>query len=494
MTTLDDRRMLPISVPLLTRDNCNVYIGRSRRCRLNARLNANGGAMQPDPPSIQSTPVELAAEAADELIQDQATGQSHTPATAESIGPDIPRVGPWFTTVYTLTYFGFFLVLFMPALFSLAYKVQLLDPGTKESSLGWIVGIGALVSIVLGPIFGVISDATRVRWGRRRPYLVAGLAFSLFSAVVIATAPNFWLILTGWVLAQFAGSAISAALNPTLAEHVPVSQRGKLGALSGVAASFAGVLATLVGSFLTANLLLLFLAPVAVFAVVVALWLITVPDAPAAEGARVGSLLDIFRSLAFNPFKAQDFAWVWLGKFFLQFGYAFFGTYQLYFLLDRLGFTAEEAGRQLALVGGVSLLATMLFTIGGGFLSDKLKRRKPFIYISATMIAIGSVAVGFAPDFLTYAIGGTVLAAGIGAFNSVDLALATDVLPTKDENGKWMSIYYLSGSLAGAIGPIIAPLILAIGGAGQNYTLLFVFGGILSLGAAITAWRVRGSR
>lgn len=452
--------------------------------------------MHTEPPARNSTPVELVAESVDELLRDdgvetqaEALDSAHVAGSAE-----IPRVGPWFTTVYGLTYFGFFLVLFMPALFSLAYKVQLMDPASKEANLGLIVGIGALVSLIVGPIFGVVSDATRWRWGRRRPYLVMGLGFSLLSAVIIATAQNFWIVLVGWIIAQFAGSAISAALNPTLAERVPASQRGKLGALSGVAASVAGVLATLVGSFLTANLLVLFLVPVAVFALVTVLWLFTVPDTPAPAEARIGSLLDIFRSLAFDPRKAPDFAWVWLGKFFLQFGYAFFGTYQLYFLLDRLGFTAEEAGQQLALVGGVSLLATMLFTIGGGFLSDRLRRRKPFIYVSALMIAIGSVAVGFAPDFLAYAIGGTVLAAGIGAFNSVDLALAADVLPTKEDNGKWMSIYYLSGSLAGAIGPIIAPLILLIGGAGQNYTLLFVFGGVLSLGAAITAWRVKGSR
>lgn len=453
--------------------------------------------MKPKPPATAaSTPVVLDAKAANELTYEEgvltvptAVGSDEAP-----VPTSIPRVGPWFTTVYTLTYFGFFLVLFMPALFSLAYKVQLMDPASKEANLGLIVGIGALVSLVAGPVFGVVSDATRSRWGRRRPYLVAGLGLSLVSAMIIAMAPNFWVILAGWIVAQFAGSSISAALNPTLAERVPSSQRGRLGALSGVAASFAGVLATLIGSFLTANLFLLFLAPVAVFALVTILWLVTVPDAPAPQDARVGSLLGIFRSLAFNPRKARDFAWVWLGKFLLQFGYAFFGTYQLYFLLDRLGYTPEEAGRQLAVVGGLSLLATMLFTIGGGYLSDRLRRRKPFIYISATMIAVGSVIVAFAPDILPYAVGGTVLAAGIGAFNSVDLALATDVLPTNDENGKWMSIYYLSGTLAGAIGPIIAPLILLIGGAGQNYALLFTLGGVLSLGAVITAWRVRGSR
>nr|BFE78067.1 hypothetical protein GCM10020093_006680 [Planobispora longispora] len=53
----------------------------------------------------------------------------------------------------------------VPALFSLAYKVQLIDPAGKESSLGLIVGIGSLVGLVAGPVAGTLSDRTRLRWG-----------------------------------------------------------------------------------------------------------------------------------------------------------------------------------------------------------------------------------------------------------------------------------------------------------------------------------------
>lgn len=416
------------------------------------------------------------------------------PSVTSADTPDIPRVGAWFTTVFTLTYFGFFLVLFMPALFSLAYKVQLIDPATKEANLGLIIGIGGFVSLVAGPILGVLSDATRSRWGRRRPYLVAGFVLSLISALIIAVAPNFWVVLAGWVVAQFGGSSISAALNPTLAERVPEFQRGRLGSLSGLAASVAGVAASLAGSFLTGNLLLLFLAPVAVFAVTATLWMITVPDASAPKDARIGSIGGLFRSLAFNPRKHQDFAWVWLGKFILNIGFAFFSTYQFYFLLDRMGLTPEGVGQQLAAVGGISLLSTMLFTLGGGYLSDKLRRRKPFIYIAAAMIAAGSITVGISTDITTYVVGAVVMSGGIGAFNSVDLALAADVVPQDNENGKWMGIYFLSGSLASTVGPVLAPLVLAIGGATSNYTVLFITGGVLALGGAITATRVRGVR
>jgi len=428
----------------------------------------------------------------DEVSEIEATAAREPSASA--VDEEIPRVGPLFTIVYTFTYFGLFLVLFMPALFSLAYKLGTMESTGKEASLGLVIGIGALASVILGPVFGVLSDATRLAWGRRRPFLLIGFIFSALAATIIALAPNVGIVLVGWIIAQAGTSSISAAMNPALPERVPQSQRGKLGALSGVAASIAGVIATLVGSLLIGNPFLLFLLPVAVFAVGMVLWLIVVPDAPAPPQIERRSVLGSLRSLLFDPRKHKDFAWVWIGKFCLLVGTAFFSTYQLYFLLDRLGFTVQQAGAQLAVVGGIGILATLLFTVGGGFISDRLRRRKPFIYMAAGLIAVGMIVAGLAPNFLVYVVGGTLLAAGTGAFNSVDLALASDVLPDRAESGKWMSIYNLSGSLASAVGPVIAPVILFIGSSTANYTLLFIFGGVLALGAAITASRVRGAR
>ncbi|WP_370582695.1 MFS transporter [Plantibacter sp. VKM Ac-2885] len=418
-------------------------------------------------------------------------GEAEDPTTAAL---RLPKVGPGFIFTYGLAYFGFFLCLFMPALFSLPYKIQLIDPEAKETALGLIVGIGAVVLLPVGPILGVLSDRSKFAWGRRRPFLLLGLGAFAISALVIATAPALPMVLIGYVVAQCGVALVSVALNPALAEHVPPAQRGKLGALSGVMASIAGVCATLVGSLLIGNILVLFLLPVSVLAVGVLLWILVVPDGPAPERFQSAKLTAALRSLLFNPLKHRDFSLVWVGKLFIGVGTAFFSTYQLYFLLDRLGFTVQEAGQQLAVAGGLALLATIGFTVLGGFLSDKLKRRKPFIYVASAMIASGMVVAAFAPDFGVYIVGAVLLSAGSGAFNSVDLALASEVLPDPAAGGKWMSIYQVSGTVATAIGPVIAPLLLAVGGTSGNYTVLFIVGGAFALGAAITASRVRGVR
>lgn len=407
--------------------------------------------------------------------------------------PEPPRVRAGFIAAYMFAYFGLNLVMLMPALFSLAYKVQLVDSENKDTSLGLVIGLGSILGLVFGPIAGVLSDGTRLRWGRRRPWIIGGVVLSALGAFVVAVSSNILLMIAGWAICQLAVATVSAGFNPILAEQVPSVQRGKLGALGGVAASIAGVGASLFGSFLTGNLLLLFLLPPLVFAVGAVIMVLIIKDRPAAAEETGQPISTVFKSFYFSPRRFPDFALVFLGKFLLQFGFTFFSTYQLYFLLERLGFTPEQAGQSLAAAGGISLLALMGFAVLGGFLSDKLRRRKPFIYLAAALIAAGLLVTAASPDLTLYIVGGTLLSAGTGAFTSVDLAMATDLLPEKDKAGKYMGIYYLSSGIPGVVGPIVAPLVLATGG-GSNYSALFVAGAILAAGTGITTWRIRGVR
>src|SRR5690606_36901930 len=99
---------------------------------------------------------------------------------------------------------------------------------------------------------------------------------------------------------------------------------------------------------------------------------------------------------------------------------AFLSTYQLYFLLDRLGFTAEEAGAKLALVGGIGILITMTFAIVSGTLSDKLKRRKAFIYTSSLLAAVGLGLMAFTDEFGMFFAAVLFILGAAGMFGSVD--------------------------------------------------------------------------
>jgi MFS family permease len=114
--------------------------------------------------------------------------------------------------------------------------------------------------------------------------------------------------------------------------------------------------------------------------------------------------------------------------------------------------------------------------------------------VSSAVIAVALVVVALAPDIVVYAVGVTLLVLGSGMFGAVDLALVSDVLPERDTKaGKYLSIYNLAGGPAGALAPILAPLVLA-GGGGGNYTALFICAAVVVSGAGITATRIRSVR
>lgn len=411
----------------------------------------------------------------------------HAPAK-----PSLPPVSAWFMFVYTLTNFGLSLVILMPILFSLAYKIQLVDPGSKENSLGLVMGVGAVVSIIAGPVIGSLSDRTRLAWGRRRPYLVLGIAINAAGSLIIGMSSSITTILLGWVVAVIGGSFAGTAVTPVIAERVPEEQRGKLGAYAGISGQLAGVAASVVGSLLVDHQVMLFLLPAVVLAATAGLFFVTVPDQPAPSDAPRTSALRFFQDLAFNPLAHRDFSLVLIGKFLFQLGINFFTTYQLYFLLDRLGLSPAEAGQKLALLGGIGILVGTVSAIVSGMISDRIGRRKPFIYAAAAAMTAGLLVASAANGLLLYSVGAILLTLGVGMFGTVDVALVSDAMPDREtQAGKYMSIYYnLAAGPAGAIAPLLAPLVLSIGGGG-NYVALFITAAFMSIGAGFAAWRIR---
>ena len=403
------------------------------------------------------------------------------------------KVGGLFLTLFGLMNFGLYLTVMMPALFSLPYKVQLLAPDSKASVLGMVATVGAIVSILTGPLAGVLSDQTRSRWGRRRPWLLGGILVVLAGSLIVASAASVPVLVLGWMVVCAGGGGVGAAITPVVAERVPEAQRGTVGAIVGVATQLAGVLGYTIGGLLTGSLILLFVLPIAVLAVFALVYSLVFPDSTApVEKVSVG---ETFRMLVFDPRKHRDFSLVWLGKLLMQTSLAFLTTYQLYFLADRLGFTAEEAGQRLALVGGIGILVTMGFAVTSGILSDRMRRRKLFVVTSSVLTAVGLTLMAFTDGFGLFFAAVMFVLGAAGMFGSTDVAMASDLVPERDKAGRWMATYNLAATLSGAIAPMLGAGLLALNDpTGGNYTALFLAGAVIALGTGAVTLLIRGVR
>src|SRR3972149_5595999 len=79
------------------------------------------------------------------------------------------------------------------------------SPAPARSGLARARRVGALVALVTPPIVGACSDRCASRWGRRRPYMAAGVAVNPLGLLLMWTAGNrasFWVLLGAYLGGQ----------------------------------------------------------------------------------------------------------------------------------------------------------------------------------------------------------------------------------------------------------------------------------------------------
>lgn len=411
--------------------------------------------------------------------------------------PELPKVGARYIWFMVLAQFGVFMAFITPLAISLSIRVNELAPG-QEQALGYITGAGALFVMLTAPFMGVWSDRTRTRFGRRRPFMVGGMIVGVLSLVVMALAPSLLVLGAGWILAQWGWGTVLSNLQISTADRLPEAQRGKVAGLTGFATQVAPVFGVILTFGVTGNPLLLFLIPGAVGVVLVTLFVTLVheDDSRALPREHIG-LGGLLRKYLYNPAKYPDFSINWLGRFLFYFGLTLNTTFTAFFFASRLGVDVTEVAGIIAALGGAGVLAVTAGALGGGFLSDRFRRRKVFLLLGGALMAAGMLLMAFTGDIASLITGSLIVSAGIGMFSAVDQALLLDVLPEKGTDaGRFMGITGFATSIPQSVAPLAASAILLIGVSGteKNYTLLYVIAAALVLLGGLVILRIRSVR
>ncbi len=403
---------------------------------------------------------------------------------------DIPTARRGFIALYALGYVGAYIALITPVATTLALKVGELDPEGKETSLGLISAIGALVAIVSNALTGALSDRTRSGLGRRRPWIIAGSAGGVVALAIVGFAPNLVVATLGWILAQLTLNMVLAALQALLPDQVPLEQRARVSSVLGISQQVSPLLGIGIAYGVQAaggGIGLMFLIPGIIGALMLALLVAKIRDVPHEQAGRF-TFGEFVRGFRIDKGKGADFGWAWFGRFFVILGFGVYTTYQVYFIGDRLKVTGPD-------VVLTQLYALLIFSavltvsaIVSGRISDRTGRRKIFVFLAAAIVGVGLTLLALTSSLPMFFVAASVMGVGIGAFFAVDLALITDVLPDKEHKAaKDLGIFNIANSLPQSVAPAIAPLFLAIGGGG-NYTALFIAGGVFAvIGAVLIA-------
>ncbi len=396
----------------------------------------------------------------------------------------MPRSMWGFTIFYALSYLGVLVALLVPTFVTLAVRVGEAFPDQKELLLGQIVGVGAIAAILANPIFGALSDRTRSRFGMRRPWIVGGVVVGAAALIAMAFADQIWQFFVLWFVVQAAWNAALAGLMALLPDQVPEEFRGRVSGILGFCLNGSQLLGLLIINIISAmggGTLMFFVIPTLIGGVLGLSVLITRKDRMYDESRPRASVGEFFKSFKFNPLENRDFSWAWLSKFFVQVGAVFPSAYAIYFMSDYMKLPLQEVLQAQLGMGIAAAIATSSAAYLGGFLSDRFARRKIFIVMAGFIILTGGITIATSSTIAQVIIGTGITSIGSGLYYAVDLALVASVLPnSKEDAAKDMGIFNIAAALPGSFVPMIAPLVLAIGGGG-NYPMLYIVGGVCGL-------------
>ncbi|MGO4587526.1 MFS transporter [Paenarthrobacter sp. 2TAF44] len=397
-----------------------------------------------------------------------------------------------------LASFGASIAMMVPLSYGIAVRITELAPG-QEQMLGFITGTAQGIYLVVSPIIGIWSDRTRSRFGRRAPFIFLGTGVGLAGLVVMGLAPNLLLVGAGWVLGMSGWSISGAAIQNLMADKLPDGQRGRVSALTSLMTQIAPVLGIGVAYAVSSNTLLVFVVPGVIGAVLLALFPLIKP-----EGSSKNITVDnrvtfrsVIASYGFSIRKYPDFAWNWLGRFVFFMGLYFNTTFGTFFYAQRLGLPVREVAGVVATIGMLGVVAAAAGALLGGFLSDKLKRRRLFVLIAAVLFVGGALAEAFAWSLPQLIIGAILMQTAIAVFATVDQAIVFAILPNRTETARYMAVVAFAQKIPSAVAPLVASVIITIGitGADKNYTFLYLSGAVLALiGGLVIALKVKSIR
>ncbi len=121
----------------------------------------------------------------------------------------------------------------------------------KAVTLALVSSPGLLVALVSNPLFGMLSDRTKGRWGRRRPYILVGALVNVMGLGLMAISPNILTMMLALCLVQVANNAAAAPFHAYLPDLVNEEQRGTAAGMMG----FAQILAIILGALITGQLI-----------------------------------------------------------------------------------------------------------------------------------------------------------------------------------------------------------------------------------------------
>ena len=389
------------------------------------------------------------------------------------------RRSPAFLLIYALANAGG-VIAYLPLLtLILPIRIERLAGDTRIDVMTATVIAGAIVASAANLLFGALSDRTIARGGGRRRWIAGGLVATALSYGVVAAAVSPTGIVVAIMLFQLSVNAVLAPLLAIMAEEIPDAQKG------------------------VASGLLAFAHPVAAAFSALLLGIAMLPEfwqmaslASAVALCSAPLLLVRARSIAGDAHARptmlrRDLAIAWISRLLVQIGNNVLFLYLLYYFESvlpdaRQALLAPRLGNLLT----IAYVTAIPIAVLAGRLSDRIGRRKPFLFGSAALAALGLAMMAFASDWIGGAFAFCVYIAGSAVFLALFAGFSMQLLPSARHRGRDLGVINLTNTLPALIGPLLTWLLATPG----SFSTLLLTLAVLTFAGGMVILGVRGQR
>ena len=106
--------------------------------------------------------------------------------------------------------------------------------GLPNAVIGFLAQERSFLGGFAQPVVGLISDRTRSRWGRRKPFFLIGVPLTVASLFLLALHPPIWAVLLLLIVFSLFLAVANDPYLALMADITPAEQRGRMGSVMAV--------------------------------------------------------------------------------------------------------------------------------------------------------------------------------------------------------------------------------------------------------------------
>ncbi|MDQ1550766.1 MAG: hypothetical protein QOD50_188 [Actinomycetota bacterium] len=371
-------------------------------------------------------------------------------------------------------------------------QLAAIDVAHKVQNLTLISSASFVFTLLTQPIIGSFSDRTRSRMGRRAPWIMIGGAVGALLLVGIGSLTSVVWVAIFWIVLQVSPNAVQGPFTAIIPDRYPRNRRGVASAMFGIGTAIGLTLGVVVAGQLAAKLGIAYAVFGGLILVATLLFVFLNRDfsSKGVEAAPI-TFRSLFAGLWISPRKHPDFAWAFAARFFFILGYFMVLFFELYLLTDYVGLPLAQANQTIGILAIVNLATTLPAVLIGGIVSDRIGRRKVFVYIASVLVAVGFLIPLVLPTVAGMAIMSAVSGIGFGLYTACDTALMTEVLPRDGAAaGKDLGILNVATNLPQALSTVAGGVLISALG----YRALFVCGVVFVIIAVVALRPIKSVR